>query len=150
MFQFKWCLKKFDDLSSMDLYNIMQLRNEVFVVEQHCVYQDADNKDQSSHHLMGLAESKLIAYARLIPPSLVYPEPSIGRGVTSSSLRRMGLGMELMQRAIQAIYELYGKGTIRIGAQLYLKSFYNSLGFNPTGDVYLEDGIKHIEMFLPT
>jgi ElaA protein len=149
MSQLNWCLKKFDDLSSLQLYNIMQLRNEVFVVEQHCIYQDADNKDKSSHHLMGMTESALIAYARLIPPGLAYPESSIGRVVTASSLRRTGLGQELMQHAIQSIYQLYGRGTIRIGAQLYLTNFYDSIGFKTTGDTYLEDGIKHIEMFLP-
>ena len=144
-----WVIKKFDELSSKELYAIMQLRNEVFVVEQNCVYQDADNKDQSSYHLMGLQEDrKLIAYTRLLPPGLAYIEPSIGRVVTSPAARRSGTGRELMKKSIEQVHQLYGDTPIKIGAQLYLLSFYTSLGFQQTSGIYLEDNIEHVEMVL--
>ncbi|MBK9382065.1 MAG: GNAT family N-acetyltransferase [Chitinophagaceae bacterium] len=144
-----WTLKKFEDLTSVELYAIMQLRNEVFVVEQNCVYQDADNKDPGSYHFMGWRDSKLIAYTRLLPPGLAYTEPSIGRVVTSPSARGSGTGRELMNKSIENIYALFGKSPVKIGAQLYLKKFYSSLGFQQSSDIYLEDGIEHIEMILP-
>ncbi|HEV7783567.1 MAG TPA: GNAT family N-acetyltransferase [Chitinophagaceae bacterium] len=141
-----WVLKKFDQLSPAELYAIMQLRNEVFVVEQDCVYQDADNKDQHSYHYMGWGNDLLIAYTRILPPGLSYIEPSIGRVVTSPSARGNGLGRELMERSITQALHLFGDQSIRIGAQLYLVGFYTSLGFQQTGDPYDEDGIKHVEM----
>ena len=142
----QWTLKKFDDLSAIELYKIMQLRNEVFVVEQNCVYQDADNKDISSWQFMGLANEKLVAFTRLLPPGLAYEQASIGRVVTSPSARRSGIGKELMERSIKEIKNLFGEVPIKIGAQLYLQKFYTSLGFVQTSEIYLEDGIKHIEM----
>jgi ElaA protein len=145
----KWILKKFEDLTSIELYAIMQLRNEVFVVEQNCVYQDADNKDQQSYHLMGMKESKLIAYTRIIPPTIAYKEPSIGRVVTSPSVRKNGIGKELMETSVQNLYTLFGHQPIKIGAQLYLEKFYSSLGFITTSDTYLEDNIPHVEMVKP-
>lgn len=144
-----WVVKKFDELNVHELYAIHQLRNEVFVVEQNCIYQDADNKDQSSHHCMGWLDDKLIAYARILPPGLAYKEPSIGRVVTSPSARRSGTGKELVQRSIEQINKLYGITPIKIGAQVYLQKFYSSFGFQPTGEIYLEDGIEHIEMISP-
>lgn len=145
----QWILKKFADLEPAELYAIIQLRNEVFVVEQQCVYQDADNKDPQSWHLAGWQEGKLLAYTRLLPPGLAWPEPSIGRVVTSPSIRGTGLGRELMVQSIAKTRELFGKLPIRIGAQLYLLEFYQSLGFQQISDVYLEDDIKHVEMILP-
>ena len=139
-------IKKFDDLSPLELYKIMQLRNEVFVAEQNCVYQDADNKDQSSWHFMGWGDDKLIAYTRILPPGLVYAGASIGRVVTSPSARRGGIGRELMKKSIEQVKKLFGKIPVKIGAQLYLKKFYTSLGFQPTSEIYLEDNIEHIEM----
>ncbi len=144
-----WTLKKFDDLSPHELYAILQLRNEVFAIEQNCVYPDLDNKDQPSYHLMGWNNDKLIAYARIIPPAVIYPEPSIGRVVTSPAARGNNIGKELMEQSINKVYELYGKTPIRIGAQLYLLKFYTGLGFHKTSAVYLEDGIEHIEMVKP-
>jgi ElaA protein len=141
-----WLLKPFQDLSPAELYNIMNLRNEVFIVEQNCPYIDADNKDQQCFHLMGIAKDKLLAYTRIVPPGLIYKEPSIGRVATSPSARRTGLGKELMQRTIAEVNKLYGNIPIRIGAQFYLLSFYGSLGFKEEGEIYYEDGIKHIEM----
>ena len=141
-----WTLKKFDSLSSLELYKIMQLRNEVFVVEQNCVYQDADNKDNTSWHFMGLDNDKLVAYTRILPPGLSYTEPSIGRVVTSPSARGSGIGRELMLQSIEEVKKLFGHVPVKIGAQLYLQKFYTSLGFEQTSEIYLEDGIEHIEM----
>ncbi|MER3498935.1 MAG: GNAT family N-acetyltransferase [Chitinophagaceae bacterium] len=142
----QWICKKFDELTPHELYSILQLRNEVFVVEQNCVFQDADNKDQSCYHLMGWQAKDLAAYTRLVPPQIAYQYPSIGRVVTSPKYRRTGIGKLLMQKAIEELDKLFGKQPIKIGAQLYLKKFYESLGFQQSSDIYLEDGIKHIEM----
>ena len=144
-----WSLKKFDELSPHELYAILQLRNEVFAIEQNCVYQDMDNKDQPAYHLMGWTNGILIAYTRIIPPGVAYPEPSIGRVVSSPSARNEGIGKLLMDKSIEHIYNLYGNIPVKIGAQLYLKRFYTNLGFLQAGDVYLEDGIEHIEMVRP-
>lgn len=141
-----WSLKKFDDLSPKELYSILQLRNEVFAIEQNCVYRDMDNQDQPSHHLMARQNEKLVAYTRIIPPRIAYTEPSIGRVVTSSSVRGTGMGKILMEKSIEETYKLYGKTPIKIGAQLYLLKFYSDLGFRKTSAIYLEDGIEHVEM----
>lgn len=143
-----WLCKKFDDLSPHELYAILQLRNEVFVVEQNCVFQDADNKDQQSFHFMGWMNNELIAYTRIVPPAVAYDNTSIGRVVTSPSLRGTGIGKELMERSIEKAKEFFVNSTIKIGAQLYLKKFYESLGFIQSSSIYLEDGIEHIEMIL--
>jgi len=144
-----WLCKKFDELSPDELYSILQLRNEVFVVEQNCVFQDADDKDQKCFHLMCWNGKKLIAYARIIPAGICYEEISIGRVVTSPSARKKGLGKKLMLEIINAVKSLFGAGSsIKIGAQLYLKKFYESLGFKKTSNIYIEDGIEHIEMLL--
>ena len=144
--QLHWLLKRFDELTPYQLYAILQLRNEVFVVEQNCVFQDADDKDQNSYHLMGYLDNKLVAYTRLVPAGLSYEQASIGRVVTSPSVRRSGAGKLLMQQSIDSLYSLFGKVPIRIGAQLYLQHFYESFGFQRISDIYLEDGIEHIYM----
>lgn len=149
MSDLNWILKKFEELTPVELYAIMQLRNEVFVVEQNCPYQDADNKDQLSYHLMGMKVDKLVAYTRLIPPGIAYKETSIGRVVTSPSVRKTGIGNELMKESISRIFTLFGMQPIKIGAQLYLEKFYSSLGFITTSDTYLEDNIPHVEMVRP-
>ena len=138
--------KHFNDLTPHQLYKILQLRNEVFVVEQNCVFQDADNKDQQSHHLMLFIDDDLTAYTRLLDKGLAYEEMSIGRVVTSPKYRRTGIGKQLMEASIIKCYELFGQGPIKIGAQLYLKRFYESFGFIQEGEGYLEDGIPHIYM----
>jgi ElaA protein len=142
----QWLLNKFDDLSPRQVYAILQLRNEVFVVEQNCVFQDADDKDQNSYHLMGFDNNKLVAYTRLVPAGEIYELPSIGRVVTSPSARGTGAGRELMRESIAAVENLFGIQPIKIGAQLYLRKFYESFGFQQASDVYLEDGIEHIYM----
>jgi ElaA protein len=141
--------KFFDQFTPHELYAVMRLRNEVFVVEQDCVYQDADNKDLSCHHLLFWDESALVAYARLLPKGLSYEQMSIGRVVSSPAYRGTGAGKLLIDEAIKVCKELFGEGPIRIGAQLYLEKFYSSFGFEQTSDVYLEDGIEHIEMIKP-
>lgn len=138
--------KFFDDLTAHELYAIMRLRSEVFVLEQQCIYQDADNKDLSAYHLMIQDGDTLVAYARLLPPGISYEYMSIGRVISKQEYRRKGAGRLLMKEAIKACQELFGEGPIRIGAQLYLKEFYESFGFVQTGEVYLEDDIEHIEM----
>ncbi len=144
-----WQLKKFEDLIPHELYAIMQLRNEVFVVEQNCLYQDADNKDQVSWHLMGTNKGQqLMAYSRLIPAGIAFTEPSIGRVVTHADIRKAGAGKELMNEALKYCKLLFNDAPIRIGAQLYLLQFYQSFDFEQMSDVYLEDGIEHIEMLL--
>jgi ElaA protein len=142
----KWNLKQFDDLTPEELYQILQLRNEVFIVEQNCPYQDLDNKDLKAFHLMGIQQNKLLAYSRLIAPGISYSESSIGRVVSSPSVRKSGIGKKLMTESITQIRNLFHTDTIRIGAQLYLKKFYESFGFIQDGDTYLEDNIPHIIM----
>ena len=139
-------LKFFDDLSPQELYSILQLRNEVFVVEQNCVFQDADDKDQKCYHLMGKRNDALVSYTRLVPPGWIYKEASIGRVVSSPKVRRENLGRELMKTSIESVYDLFGKVDIKIGAQKYLQRFYESFDFKQISDVYLEDGIEHIYM----
>ncbi len=146
----KWTLKFFDELTPHELYEIIWLRNEVFVVEQNCIFQDADHKDEQCWHLMGWGEdNQLMAYCRLLPEGVAYDYVSIGRVVTNADARRTGSGKELMERAIRACEEMFGKREIKIGAQLYLKAFYESFGFHQTSEVYLEDGIEHVEMIRP-
>ncbi len=145
-----WSFKKFEDLTPNELYSVLQLRNEVFVVEQNCVFQDADNKDQGSHHLMGWDNEMLAAYSRIVPPGIAYDFfPSIGRVVTSPKIRRSGIGKILMQQSIEELQKLLGEGPIKLGAQLYLKKFYESFDFVQSSEVYMEDGIPHIEMIRP-
>ena len=141
-----WKLKKFDELTVQELYMILRLRSEVFVVEQNCVFQDMDNKDQASWHLMGFDKDQLVAYTRLIPPGISYPYTSIGRVITSQLARGTGAGKQLMEKSIEEASRLFGNVPIKIGAQLYLKEFYNTFGFEQSSDIYDEDGIDHIEM----
>lgn len=143
----RWELKEFDALSTTELYAIFNLRIEVFVVEQNCPYQDADGKDLKGFHLMGYSDAnELIAYARLLPQNVSYAEVSIGRVVTSPKARGTGAGKALMGRALEEISNLFGNVPVRIGAQEYLKAFYEGFGFVMEGDVYMEDGIPHIIM----
>lgn len=146
--QLNWILKRFEELSPAELYAIHRLRNEVFVVEQNCVYQDADDRDQPSWHLCGWNAAELVAYSRIIPPGIVYEECSIGRVVSSPAYRKTGAGRELMKTSIEKACSLFSTTTIKIGAQLYLQKFYESLGFVQCSGQYLEDGIPHIAMFL--
>jgi ElaA protein len=142
-----WRCKFFSELSNAEVYKILQLRNEVFIVEQNCVYQDCDNKDFKAWHLCAWNEENLVAYTRLFDKGISYPDAaSIGRVLTAPAFRGQNLGKELMLHSIKKIGELFGETTIRISAQLYLKRFYESFSFVQKGGVYLEDGIEHICM----
>lgn len=142
----QWTYKHFSELNTTELYDILELRSKVFVVEQNCVYLDLDYKDQSSWHLMGRINDKLASYVRIIPPGVSYEEASIGRVVTDPEQRGKGLGKELMLAAIERTRKQFNIQSIKIGAQCYLKKFYGDLGFIICSEEYLEDGIPHIEM----
>ena len=144
--QLKWKLNYFKELSTEELYTILQLRNEVFVVEQNCVYQDADNKDSISFHLSGWDGGNLVAYCRILPPGVSYTEASIGRVVSSPQYRNKGYGKQLMNEAIIHTLAQFECNKIKISAQLYLQKFYEQLGFVKLSNSYLEDNIPHIEM----
>lgn len=140
--------KAFQELSPNELYDMLRLRSEVFVVEQNCVFPDMDDKDQECHHILFYNEEQvLVATARLVPAGISYPDMmSIGRIVTSQLVRGTGVGKQLVELAIDSCYRLFGKGPIRIGAQLYAKKFYESFGFEQSSEIYDEDGIDHIKM----
>jgi ElaA protein len=138
----------FDQLSLDQLYAIMALRQEVFVVEQNCPYLDADGKDMDAHHLMGIDEKgQLLAYTRLLPKGISYEKyVSIGRVVTSPKARGTGLGKQLMEESIKQAGQIFPPADLKISAQCYLIKFYESLGFQSIGESYLEDDIPHIAM----
>ncbi len=142
----QWTYLHFDELTAKDLYAAMRLRGEVFVVEQNCPYLDADNLDLASWHLFGWEGDHLAAYCRILPPGLAFEQASIGRVVSSPKSRGTGAGRELMQVAIEKTLAQFNVTQIKIGAQLYLKNFYESLGFAQWGEGYLEDNIPHIPM----
>lgn len=146
MEQPSWKIKRFNDLSADELYQMLQLRSEVFVVEQNCVYQDVDGKDPKALHLLGLFNDTIVAYARLFDSGDYFDKPSIGRVVIDAGYRDKKWGHLLMQQAIAAIEKNFAKQTIVLSAQLYLKKFYESHRFSACSDVYDEDGIPHIRM----
>jgi ElaA protein len=141
-----WKTKIFNELSTQELYQILRLRSEVFVVEQNCVYQDIDNKDQKALHLFGILEGEIIAYSRLFKPGDYFEFSSIGRVVVAEKHRDKNFGHELIDHSIFEINNLFKAQNITISAQLYLKKFYESHGFVATSETYLEDDIPHIEM----
>jgi len=143
-----WQWKRFEELTLEELYALLALRTEVFVVEQRSIYLDADGYDMRSLHLLGRTpdDTRLAAYLRVLPPGLKYPEPSIGRVVTAPWARRQGLGRELFGQGVAYLDAHYPDFPIRIGAQAYLQRFYEGFGFAREGDVYDEDGIPHIDM----
>ena len=139
-------IKKFNDLSPLELYEILQLRSEVFVVEQDCVYQDIDGNDQKALHIIGTVENKIIAYTRCFRPGDYFKEASIGRVVVKESQRKFKRGNQIMNKSIKAINDHYKTKIIKISAQCYLNKFYTNLQFKPIGEKYLEDGIPHVAM----
>ena len=139
-------IKNFNELTIHELYEILQLRSEVFVVEQNCVYQDIDGKDTKAMHLIGTMDNKMVAYARLFNKGQYFENASIGRVVVDSKHRNLNFGHDLMRNAMDAIKQHFETTKISISAQLYLKKFYESHGFTQIGDGYLEDGIPHIKM----
>ena len=142
----EWKIKAFEVLSVHELYDLLQLRSEVFVVEQNCVYLDLDGKDKLALHLLGEFEGKIVAHARLFKPGISFDNASIGRVVVRTNYRDKKWGHDLMREAIAGILLHFGESKITIGAQLYLKKFYESHGFRQTSEMYLEDEIPHIEM----
>jgi ElaA protein len=141
-----WNTKTFEELSTQELYQILRLRSEVFVVEQNCVYQDIDNKDQKALHLFGEFEGEIIAYSRLFQPGDYFEFSSIGRVIVAEKHRDKNYGHELINLSILAIKNQFNEDSITISAQLYLKKFYETHGFIATSETYLEDDIPHIEM----
>jgi ElaA protein len=146
--EINWQCKAFNELSLSELYEILALRTEVFVVEQNCPFQEQDGeKDFKSLHLFGkTTDNQIVAYSRLVPAGLAFAEASIGRVINSPKYRGKGIGRDLMKKSIEELYAHFGKIIIRIGAQYYLKAFYESFGFEIDGEIYLDDGIEHIEM----
>ena len=142
----KWKIKSFDALSVHELYDLLRLRSEIFVVEQNCVYLDLDGKDKEALHLIGEFEGKIVAHARLFEAGISFDNASIGRVTVDPNYRARKWGHELMQQAIAGVLKHFGESKITIGAQLYLKKFYESHGFVQTSEMYLEDDIPHIEM----
>jgi ElaA protein len=142
----RWECKPFNDLSADQMYTILCVRQEVFVLEQECLYLDADGKDRKSFHLMGFDDDKLVAYARIVEPGVSYTEVSMGRILTTKTARGNGAGIELMEVGLREIEKIYGKVPVRISAQTYLLNFYQKFGFESTGKEYLEDEIPHTEM----
>lgn len=141
-----WHIKNFEALTVNELYAILKLRSEVFVVEQNCVYLDTDGKDPLALHVFGEYDNKIVAYSRLFKPGISYDTTSIGRVVVSAEYRNKKWGKDLMLQSILAIENHFGVSQITISAQFYLKNFYESLGFLPSGEMYLEDDIPHIKM----
>ncbi|MBN4062152.1 MAG: GNAT family N-acetyltransferase [Flavobacteriales bacterium] len=142
-----WLCKKYADLSLDELYELLALRTNVFVVEQNCPYQELDGKDKTAFHLMGFDENGLLlAYTRILPAGVYYKGPSIGRIVVSHKMRRHGLGNEMMRQALEFAEKEFGKAALRISAQEHLQSYYQNWGFKTVSEPYLEDGIPHLEM----
>lgn len=142
-----WQCQRLDDLRPLALHRILRARQQVFVVEQNCVYLDADAADEASWHLAAWApDLHLMAYARIVDPGIKYEEASIGRVITPLTARGTGLGRELLRRAISQARHCYPGGSLRISAQSRLQSFYAEFGFVVVGEPYLEDGIAHVEM----
>ncbi len=142
----KILLKTFDELSLEELYQILQLRSEVFVVEQDCVYQDIDGKDQNALHVLGIKEEKVIAYTRCFDQGFYFDEAAIGRVVVKESERKNAYGHLILKSSVLAIEERFNTKNIKLSAQQYLTDFYESHGFMQIGEGYLEDGIPHIAM----
>ncbi|MFY8213556.1 MAG: GNAT family N-acetyltransferase [Flavobacterium sp.] len=142
----QWKIKRFEALSLQELYSVLELRSEVFVVEQNCVYQDIDNKDQKAFHVLGYLHNELVAYARLFRAGDYFEQASIGRVVVSPKHRNKAFGHDLIKTSIEQIQLQFQTSAITISAQLYLKAFYESHGFVAQGETYLEDDIPHIQM----
>jgi len=136
----------FSSLNTDQLYRLLQLRSEVFVVEQNCVYQDIDGKDQKALHVLGTVEGNIVAYTRVFKPGDYLEKAAIGRVVVASDFRKRDFGQAIMQASIAAVENHFNTTAIGLSAQTYLLNFYNDLGFSALGETYLEDGIPHIYM----
>ena len=136
----------FSSLNTDQLYRLLQLRSEVFVVEQDCVYQDIDGKDKKALHILGTVEGNIVAYTRVFKPGDYLEKAAIGRVVVASDFRKRDFGKAIMQASIAAVENHFNTTAIGLSAQTYLLNFYNDLGFSALGETYLEDGIPHIYM----
>lgn len=147
MEKISWQTKAFKDLTVDEFFEIIQLRTEIFVVEQNCPYQEVDEKDRKSFHLFGkTSNGQIIAVSRILPPGVSYQEISIGRVALKKEARGKGIADEMMKETFKFIESRFGKQAVRISAQHYLLNFYNKHGFTPIGEIYLEDNIPHVEM----
>ena len=144
----KTFIKTFDNLSSTEIYQILRLRSEVFVIEQECIYQDIDNKDKKAVHIFLKEKKEIIAYSRVFKEKEYFENPSIGRVVVANKRRMYGVGKKIMNISIDYIKQNIKAKSIEISAQKYLKKFYSDLGFVQQGEEYLEDNIPHLRMFL--
>ena len=145
----QWILKKFNDLTVNEFHDILQLRINIFIVEQNCPYPELDNKDKIAFHLFGIDKNnKIIAYTRIFKPGDFYKEAAFGRVVVHEEYRNQKIGSQLVKETIIETHKLFGNINIKIGAQTYLKDFYQSFGFQQVGDDYIEDGIPHIHMVI--
>lgn len=145
-----WVSKPFDALSAREIHRILMLRQDVFVIEQECIYPDIDDKDDDSIHVFGVdQEQRVVAYARLVPPGRKYAEPAVGRVVVAGQGRGVGLGYRLMECVLAEADKIYPGLGNRISAQAHLKAFYEAFGYTQVSEVYDEDGIPHIEMLRP-
>lgn len=142
----KITIKNFEDFSIYELHDVLQLRSEVFVVEQDCVYQDIDGKDFKALHVIGEKEGKVVAYTRCFEPGFYFKEAAIGRVVVEMEQRKYGYGHDIMKASVKAIHDKYKTEVIKLSAQTHLKKFYETHGFKQVGAGYLEDGIPHIAM----
>ena len=143
-----WCIKSFQELTNDELYEILQVRTAIFVVEQKCAYLEVDGKDKLAYHLFKKENEKIIAYLRVLPKGISYREASLGRIIVKQAQRGTGLGRELVARGINFLENELHEKTIKIQAQSRLQTFYESFGFQACSDVYLEDNIEHIQMIL--
>lgn len=139
-------VKHFEELTLAELYNLLQLRSQVFVVEQDCVYQDIDGKDVKALHVLGFENDHLVAYTRIFPPGVYFKEAAIGRVVVDQTKRKNAYGHEILKASISAIEKDFNTKRIKLSAQTYLVKFYQRHGFHQVGEGYLEDGIPHIAM----
>ena len=136
--------KYFNELTVKELYDLLQLRSEVFVVEQDCVYQDIDGKDQTALHVLGIKNNKVVVYSRIFKPGEYFKEASIGRVVVAKTERQHKYGYDIMEASIKVVEEYFNTNSIKLSAQVYLKTFYNNLEFKEVGEEYLEYGWPHI------
>lgn len=142
-----WVIKHFNELNTNEYFDALQLRTEVFVVEQNCPYQEVDDKDKVSYHVLGYKNKDLVAVARILPKGVTYKEISIGRVATKKNYRNQGIASKLIITCFRYIQENFGENSIRISAQKYLVNFYKKHSFKSVGKTYLEDNIPHIEMY---
>ena len=144
----KWFLKTFNELTLDEFHSILKLRIDIFVVEQNCPYPELDNKDKFAYHFFCMHNNEVIAYTRIFKPGDYYKESAFGRVVVHQRFRKQKIGKQLIKKTIDETYQLFGKIPVKIGAQTYLKKFYQSFGFEQIETEYLEDGIPHIYMIL--